>query len=75
MNPQRQSLAIRNRNRALRAQSPAMTVHAVTPPAGLLLPPARAVRHLTLKHAQRITDGVLAHVHRRYEREVGRDAG
>ena len=54
MNPQRQSLAIRNRNRALRAQSPAMTVHAVTPPAGLLLTPARAVRHLMLKHAQRI---------------------
>ena len=54
MNPQRQSLAIRNRNRALRAQSPAMTVHAVTPPAGLLLPPARAVRQLILKHAQRM---------------------
>ena len=54
MNPQRQSLAIRNRNRALRAQSSAMTVHAVTPPADLLLTPAKAVRRLMLKHAQRM---------------------
>src|SRR5438093_5619965 len=54
MNPQRQSLVIRNHSRALHAQSPAMTVHAVTPPADLLLTPAKAVRHLMLKHAQRM---------------------
>ena len=54
MNPQRRNLATRNHSRALHAQSPTTTVHAVTPAAGLLLTPARAVRHLILKHAQRM---------------------